>query len=314
MTMRVVSQFPEDVNDGLRALAPHAEIVTIASGPPRALPPDSRVMIAVPDMDKLGDFPPRPDGWPFGLECLQLVSVGIDLYPDWYRDVPAIAGAKGVGAVPLAEFALAAILAAAKRFPEAWIDRREDWRVDRGRLVSGGTLGIFGYGAIGRALAPRALALGMKVIALRRSAGPFDLPAVEHAADIVDLFARSDHVVLAAPATPETAGIVGRKALAAARPGLHLVNIARGSLIDDDALLEALDDGRVARATLDVTQPEPLPAGHPYYTHPRVFLSPHVANRTETSRSALLDRAAENLHRLARGEPLVGVIDPVLGY
>ena len=107
---------------------------------------------------------------------------------------------------------------------------------------------------------------------------------------------------------------MNRAVLARAKPGLHLVNIARGALIDDDALLEALDDGRVSQASLDVTHPEPLPAGHPYYSHPRVRLSPHTSVHTPQTRINLAAKFADNLSRFHQGAPLDDVVDLARGY
>jgi len=171
-----------------------------------------------------------------------------------------------------------------------------------------------GFGSIGEALAPRAQALGMKVLAIRRSKAPIDVPGVEQVADYCELFERSDDVVLAAPATPETFHLVNRKLLAHAKPGLHLINVARGALIDDEALLWALDEGRVGLASLDVTHPEPLPFNHAYYTHPKVRLSPHTSVHTPDTRRNLAAQFAENLHRFRQGAPLDGVVDLARGY
>jgi phosphoglycerate dehydrogenase-like enzyme len=204
--------------------------------------PDRR---AVPQGRRRAVRQNRRRGWPFDLRWVQLVSVGIDFYPDMAVRRPGRHLRPGdPRTVALAEFALAAIFAAAKRLPEIWIDRAERWSPTPLAIVEGQTLGIVGFGSIGEALAPKARALGLDVLAVRRTNRPISIPGVERVADIETLFERSDHVVLAAPATIETNGLVNRALLAHAKPGLHLINIARGALIDDDALLEALDDGR----------------------------------------------------------------------
>jgi phosphoglycerate dehydrogenase-like enzyme len=311
----VASQLPELFNTVFAQHVGDAEIVAVPPGLAAPLPAEAKVLVAAPFRKAGGVLPPEPPkGWPYDVEWVQLVSVGIDFYPDWLFDGPVVTSARGSSAVALAEFALAAILADAKRLPDIWIDKAERWAPQPLKLIAGTTLGLVGFGAIGEALAPRAQALGLDVIATRRSDKPIPTPGVERVADLRTLFARSDHVVLAAPATPETQRLVGREVLAAAKPGLHLINIARGALIDDEALLEALDDGRVSRASLDVTHPEPLTEGHPFYSHPKVRLSPHTSVHTPDTRINLATRFAENLARFRSGAPLADVVDLSRGY
>ena len=291
------------------------DILGVPPGPPAALPHAAKVLIAAPFRKAGGSLTPvPPPGWPFDVRWVQLVSVGIDFYPDWLFDGPVVTSARGSSAVALAEFALAAIFAEAKHLPDVWIDRFEQWQPTPISLVAGKTLGLVGFGAIGEALAPRARALGLRVLATRRSNAPILAEGVEQLSDLGELFAGSDIVVLAAPATPETRHLVNRGLLARARRGLHLINVARGALIDDDALLAALDEGRVGRASLDVTHPEPLPYNHAYYTHPRVRLSPHTSVHTPDTRQNLAAQFARNLDRFRQGAPLEDVVDTARGY
>ena len=311
----VASQLNDAFNSSLSEHAGDVEIVTIPAGAPDTLPSAAQVFVAAPFRKAGGALPPHaPAGWPFDLKWIQLVSVGIDFYPEWLFDGPVVTSARGSSAVALAEFALAAILGAAKRFPDIWIDRAEGWTPTPLSLVSGTTLGLVGFGAIGEALAPRAQALGLDVVAVRRSDTPISVPGVRRLASLAELFAVSDHVVLAAPATAQTHRCIDRDVLAHAKPGLHLINIARGALIDDDALLEALEAGTVSLASLDVTHPEPLPHGHSFYTHPRVRLSPHTSVHTPDTRRNLAARFADNLNRFRHGQPLTDVIDLARGY
>jgi phosphoglycerate dehydrogenase-like enzyme len=180
--------------------------------------------------------------------------------------------------------------------------------------VSRSTLGIVGFGAVGQALAAKALALGMRVVAIRRSDQPFEIDGVARASNLAELFERSDHVVLAAPSTAHTDYMIDARLLEHAKPGLHLINIARGALIDDAALIAALDSGRVSLATLDSTDPEPLPAGHAYYTHPRVRLSPHTSMATSGALELLTDKLVDNLARYRAGRPLTDIVDIARGY
>jgi phosphoglycerate dehydrogenase-like enzyme len=243
-----------------------------------------------------------------------LQTAGIDIYPDWLFDGPVVTSARGAAAVSIAEYVLGAILSDAKRMPEIWIDGPERWTRMQLSLLSGQTLGLVGFGAIGEALAPRALALGMKVLAARRSQRPVALPDVERVATVGELAERSDVLVLAAPATAETHQILNGPVLARAKPGLHVINIARGSLVDDAALLQALDAGKVRLATLDVCSPEPAPAGHPYYSHPKVRLSPHISAFTPDSRINVANGFVDNLKRFRAGAPLNDVVDFKRGY
>ncbi len=307
----IASQLPEVFNARLAARIPEAQIIAVPAGAP-VVTPGVQILI-VGGIRGEGTHQPPP-GWPFDLAWIQLVSVGIDFYPDWLFDGPVVTSARGTSADALAEFALGAIFAAEKRFPDVWIDDADDWAPSRLGMVRGKTLGIFGFGSVGEALAPRAQALGMDVVALRRGDDPFAVAGVARARDIGDLLARSDHLVLAAPHTAETHHAIDARALASARPGLHIVNIARGQLIDDAALLAALDEGRIGSATLDVAFPEPLPDGHPFYRHPRIRLSPHISVNTDDTGANLANLVAYNLDRFKTGEALYGRVDRARGY
>ncbi|MFT4268956.1 MAG: NAD(P)-dependent oxidoreductase, partial [Xenophilus sp.] len=289
-----------------------AAVQPVPRGVPDALPDGAQVLVAQPMWDALDT--PAPAGWPHGLQWVQLAAVGLDGYPSWLLRSTPVSAARGTASPVIAEYVLAAVLAAAKDLPGLWIRDPAQWRLRPTGSVAGATLGLYGWGSIAQAIAPRALALGLSVLALRRSEAPFGVPGVRRAASLQELLRESDHLVLAAPATPETRHVIDHAALAHARPGLHLINVARGSLVDQAALLEALDAGRLSRATLDVTEPEPLPAGHPLYAHPRVFISPHTSAISPSTREALADLLLDNLRRRSRGEPLAHVPDPGLGY
>lgn len=306
----VVSQWGDAIDATLRERLPDLDVLSVPRGVPRRLPDRPCALLAMPiKPEPPFDLYPPPD-WPQALRWIQLASVGIDNYPRWLLDAPLVTTANGTSSEVIAEFALACILAANKSLPERWISSAEQWRHSAAPPLRGGVLGLFGFGGIGRALAAKALALGMRVLAVRRSGALAQgLEDVEQADDIGDLFARSDHVVLAAPGTQETRHIVNRDVLGHAKPGLHLVNVARGSLVDQAALLEVLDSGRLSRASLDVTEPEPLPAGHAFYTHPRVRLSPHTSAISSAQHDALVEKFLANLARLQTGQPLEDVVD-----
>lgn len=309
----VASQFDSKVN-ALLAERTGLAVRDVPPGPLTELPQGADVLFALPaPKGQTLLRTPAPQGWE-AVRWVQLASVGIDYYPDWLFDGPVVTSARGTASVAIAEYVLAAIFSAAKRIPEIWLEQASDWRRLSLGLVHGTTLGLYGFGSIGSALAQRALALGIKVVALRRSDAPFDLEGVERVDSLDQLLARSDHLVLAAPSTAETRHAISRAALAHAKPGLHLINIARGNLVDHQALLDALNEGRVALATLDVTDPEPLPAGHAFYVHPRVRLSPHISPSTDQIVPALIDKFVLNLDRFRSGEPMTDVVDTSRGY
>ncbi|GAB3362157.1 MULTISPECIES: NAD(P)-dependent oxidoreductase [Giesbergeria] len=262
-----------------------------------------------------------PPGWPGRLRWVHTASAGVDFYPRWLLDVPQVSCSRGVAAAPIAEFVLHALLAHTKELgqrrvtdPQQWHDGFAQVHTTPLGLLQGQTLGLLGYGAIGQAIAVRAQALGMHVLALRQSAAPVGDAGVGTVRSLPELLALSDHLVLALPATAATYHIINAHTLAHARAGLHLVNIARGSLVDQTALLAALDAGRLSGATLDVTDPEPLPTGHLLYTHPRVRLTPHISWSASNAVAATAEKFVVNLHRYLHGQPLLDQVDPQRGY
>lgn len=314
----IASQLDEDFNDLIRqrlALThPDAELISVPAGVPSDLPVQANILLALP-INARGYQAPEtpPPGWPYGVQWIQVVTSGIDYYPKWLFDGPPVSTSRGSAAGNIAEFALAAIFAAAKHLPSIWVHDAQ-WQFTALTPLKGTTLGILGFGAIGRSLAQKAHALGIKVVALRQSSTPFEVEGVEAARDIHDLFARADHLVLAAPLTEQTRTIVDRQVLASAKPGLHLINIARGGLLDHEALLDALDHGNVALASLDVTEPEPLPDGHAFYAHPRVRLSPHTSAISTSTRQDIADIFLGNLECYLAGVPLENLADTQRGY
>ena len=237
-------------------------------------------------------------------------STGVDSLPEAAFTAEVLTCSRGAGAVPISEFVLAAMLAFEKNIPDVWIrEVPEHWNfADLGGL-SGRSVGLVGLGGIGEAVARRSLAFGMEVTAYRRRPLPSAVPEVRIVSALDEVLSGADHLVVAAPYTPRTHHLLDGAAFAQMKEGVHLVNIARGGLIDQDALRKALDDGRVAMATLDTVDPEPLPAGHWMYTHPRVRLSPHVSWSSPEGGRRIFELFLENLGRYVRGEPLEGVVD-----
>jgi phosphoglycerate dehydrogenase-like enzyme len=261
----------------------------------------------------VGAPPQPPSGWPFRLRWIQIAAAGIDAFPPWFFSGPVVTCGRGVSAVGIAEFALAAMLAHEKQFFDGIrVADAASWKPRMLGRLAGKTLGLLGLGAIGSAVARRALAFDMTILAVtrddRREPGVMIVPST------AELVERSDHVVVALPLTRETRGIVGADVFDRAKPGLHLINVSRGALVDQDALLAALDRGRLGAATLDVTSPEPLPAGHPLYRHPRVRLTPHSSWNTDDNADRLTAKLFDNLDRFLKGESLLDVVDATRGY
>ena len=244
---------------------------------------------------------------------------GLDgvLFPGLIESPVPVTNARGVFSRSLAEFVIAAMLFYAKdlrRMQRAQAAGR--WEPFDVEEVNRQSLGILGYGDIGRAVAERAKALGMRVLAMRRDASAKD-PLVDEAFipdDKLELVARTDYLVLALPATPETRGLFGEREIAAMKPTAVLINVGRGSTVDEPALVRALEARRIRGAALDVFETEPLPADHPFYRLDNVLVSPHTADRTSTWRDEAMRCFLDNLERFRKGEPLVNVVDKRRGY
>jgi phosphoglycerate dehydrogenase-like enzyme len=249
-----------------------------------------------------------------GVRWVHTMGTGVDRFPLDALSGQRLTCSRGASATPISEWVLAVMLAFEKQLPESFVAKPPArWNMAELGGLAGKTLGLLGIGGIGLAVAKRALAFEMRVIAHRRTAKPCEIAEVE-LVDLPELWRRSDHLVVAASSTPATRHLLDAKAFSQMRPGVHLTNIARGGLIDQDALRAALDSGRVARASLDVCDPEPLPEGHWLYAHPRVRLSPHISWSMPGAVPALIETFGENLRRYRRGEPLVGQVDLAAGY
>lgn len=318
--MRVVHQFAPAMSALLGGLPGVSEAVAMETlGRSRwDLPVDADVLFVLHNEEKGGtpaSATPRPEGWPGRVRLVQIASAGLDDYPDWLFEAPAVASASGTTARPISEFVLALMLARAKSLDEIslgqgqwgarWPEREELMAAPLGAL-EGRTLGLLGLGQIGQAVARLGLAFGMNVVATRASDAPSPVDGVELVA-LEALAGRADHLVLVAPITDATRGLIGADFLARMKAGAHLVNVARGPLVDQDALKDALDAERIW-ASLDVVDPEPLPAGHWLMSHPRVRLTPHISWSSPDTTRRIVERLVGNLQRLAAGQPLVGAV------
>jgi len=316
----VAQHFGEALSARIAAHWSQPKLLPADAERPWVIPPETEVLLTTPSPAWARAPRRRPDAWPAQLKWVQLASAGIDFYPDWLLQGTRVICGRGLTADAIAEFALTAILAHEKDFHRIFVRDAESWQPRSLGLVAGKTVAVLGYGAIGRRVALLAAAVGLRVKVLRRRASTDRATAlclesgVTAVPDISSLLRDADHLILAVPLTRETRHIVGPDLLARAKPGLHIVNVARGSLIDQAALLEALKSGQVGAATLDVTDPEPLPTGHPLYAHPKVRISPHISWNTGDALDRVLVRFLDNLDRFLRGDVLLAEVDPARGY
>ena len=256
-----------------------------------------------------------------GLRWIHARSAGLDrvLAPEVVAHPAVLTNGRGAFSPALAEFVLAALLFFAKDLRRLVTQQAaRAWTAFDMERLEGRTVGIVGYGDIGRAVATRVRPLGVEILALRRRP---DLsredPLVTEALPperLLELMARSDGVVVAAPLTPETHRLVGRDAIAAMKTTAVLVNVGRGPVVHEEALVEALEQGRIRGAALDVFETEPLPAESPLWRLPNVLLSPHCADHVAGWVEEAMRVFLRHLERFRRGEPLLDVVDKARGY
>jgi len=254
------------------------------------------------------------------LRWVQAIGAGIEhLGAAGLGDDVVLTNAVGVAAVPIAEFVVARLLAVWKRVAELdELQRKHEWKATFGRLFDGSAVGLVGLGAIGGAVAVRVRALGARTLGIRRSYQPGDTsPLCDELSGTSDLHAvlgRCDAVVVSAPATAETENMFDATAFAAMRPGAVFCNVARGSLVDEAALIDSLERAHLGAAILDVTRAEPLPPDDPLWDAPNIYISPHSAASQDRYLETLFDLFTENLDRYARGVELRNLVDLRAGY
>jgi phosphoglycerate dehydrogenase-like enzyme len=250
------------------------------------------------------------------------VGVGSLMFPELLASPVVITSARGIRARSIAEHVLGVTIALARAMPAALrAQTAHRWAQEEleteARTLQGQRMGIVGLGAIGLELVKIAAPFGFRISAIRRRAGeppPDGVEAVWTPDRLPDLLSQSDVVVLAAPHTPETKRLIGRAQLDRMKRGALLVNIARGKLVDDEAVIDALRDGRLGGAALDVFSQEPLDASSPYWDLPNVIITPHTSGAMKDYWTPLVALFSDNLRRFEKGEPLLNVVDKVAGY
>jgi phosphoglycerate dehydrogenase-like enzyme len=312
-TPRILTQLPTRQTELVRRAYPEIEVIEIPSEGPLPEGIEGEILLTFPwGAPNLAETLERGVQWVHGY------GTGVNGFPFDLLGDRRMTCSRGASARAISEWVIAVMLAAEKQLPQTWISEPpqppKSWNVARLGTLREKKLGLIGFGGIAQAVARRALPFEMRVEALRRTSSESPIDEVEIVTTLEALLDDADHVVIAAPETPATRHLLDAKAFAMMKPGVHLVNIARGGLVDQDALRAALEAEQVGLASLDCVTPEPLPAGHWLYTHPRVRVSPHVSWSSPKSYAGLIEVFLENVGRYSRGEPLVGMVDPAEGY
>lgn len=312
----VVGPAGEPFWDGLASLTAHFEIVigndeeTVA----RAFP-DAEIIYMWDNWAYLARF------WDStrALRWVHCAWAGVDrvLFPSLLESDVVLTRTAGVYGAALAEYALTGMLYFAKRLPELLSAQRERaWRKFNVSLLAGKTLVVVGLGDVGATVAAKARALGMRVIGVRRRGGDSNA-GVDRVLGFDDLdtaLAEADYLVMCLPLTPRTEGLIGAKELARLKPGAVLVNIARGGVVDEAALLEALHEGRLGGAVVDVFEQEPLPPESPYFDAPNLLLSSHTVDTVAGWEQRAVSVFVDNVRRYLAGQQLANVVDKNLRY
>ncbi len=253
------------------------------------------------------------------LRWIQTASDGVDwiLFPELVESHVVLTNGRRVFDAAIAEYVLGLMLVFAKGWvPMLERQRRHEWRHRDTELLAGKRLLVAGVGPIGRAIGRAALALGMEVRGLGRTPRPGDdvFELVHGAAELPDAAGWADYVVDALPLTEGTRAMFDAAVFARMRPNARFVNVGRGATVDEEALVRALREGRIAGAALDVFEEEPLPAGSPLWDLPNVIVSPHISGDFAGWREAVVELFLANLARYLTGQPLENVVDKRLGY
>jgi glyoxylate/hydroxypyruvate reductase len=253
------------------------------------------------------------------LKMIYMTSAGLEkLAPfDWLPDGVALLNNRGTHAVKAGEFGIMSLLMLASRIPAIVSAQREGtWRPLHGSVLGGRTVVVVGLGALGGTTARHAKAFGMRVIGVRTTPEPHEAcDRVVAMEGLDEVLGEAEFLFLAPPLTERTRGMLSRERIAMLPEGAGVVNVGRGGLVDQDALLDALDAGRLSGAVLDVFTPEPVPDGHRLWTTKNLVMTPHVsADDPQTYNARTLDIFFDNLRAFRDGRPLPNRFDPARGY
>ena len=311
---------PEWFADRLRKEFAEFEVVRIAN---------DAVVEELPDTEIVFTFSLSPEqlGIARNLRWIHSPAAAVHqfLFSEFVNSDVILTNAREVHGAVVAEQVIAMIFAVAKRIPQAtrfqqqriWA-QENIWELDGGpREIAGATVGLVGLGSIGRNVARHAAGLGMRVIAVRQHVDgpkPESVHEVLPTSRINEMLSAADYIVLAAPVTPATQHMIGREQLAKMKSGAFLINVGRGSLIDEPALIETLRKRKIGGAALDVFDQEPLPAESPFWDLDNLLIMPHTAGMTAKLWGRHYTLFSENLRRYLSGQPLLGLVDKNAGY
>jgi phosphoglycerate dehydrogenase-like enzyme len=312
--------FPAWCAEELREKFPDFEIVRLTSR--------DRIMQELRDTDVLFTFQVRPEQIRAApkLKWIHTGMAGLTwiLIPEVVNSDIVVSNSKGVHAIPMAEHTLALMLQFSRRLVQCLDHQRQGiWR--RRQILESGTpfnelygktICILGIGTIGSEVAKRARAFGMHVVGIRKNPDiPVDcVDELYPPGKLDEILPTLDYLVLAAPATPETTGMIGREQLNRMKQSAFLVNIARGDIVDQNALIEALEHDRLAGAAIDVFIPDPIPDGHTLHSVKNLIITPHVSGNSPMLWRRVMDIWIENIHRFLEGKTLINQVDKKKGY
>ncbi|MCC6443667.1 MAG: D-2-hydroxyacid dehydrogenase [Armatimonadetes bacterium] len=313
MNLVLTHPLPEEYLDRIRSVSDRIRIA-VADSPERlrAEAPDAEAIYGWPGPDILEAA--------LHLRWVMVGSAGVEwaLSPQMKASRAALVNCAGVFDRPIADHVFAFILAFSRRFHTFFHQQTlQSWnREPSPEELTGRALGIVGLGSIGREVARLGRAFGMRVLATRRNlqAACEWVDALYGPADLCEVLAASDYIVIASALTEETRGMVGASEIARMKPGAVVINIARGAILDEAALLDALRSGRLGGAGLDVFTEEPLPRNSPFWQLPNVLITPHTAGHSQLVEERKIALLTENLRRDLAGEPLLNVVDKERGY
>jgi len=266
---------------------------------------------------KAGPFLQAQFGMLENLRWIQSANAGIEdlIFPELVSSNVTLTNCRGLYSEPVAEYALALLLAMLVRLPEVVLNSSNRlWSRLSHAGLKGSTVGIVGYGSIGEAIARRLLGFGVRILALRRGGAAVREHTVQVVRDLPALLEESDCVIIATPLTPQTKGLIGREAFGHMRHGAILINIARGGVVDEDALADSLNSGRLRAAASDVFLHEPLPSISLLYGIPNLLVSPHMGGAVGWWAEAAVDLFTRNLLRFLNDEPLESIVSKERGY